>query len=50
MSDLQKNDRTEELSDEELRQIFGGINPQPLPPSHEINAGQRLPDAGFPIF
>ena len=36
MSDQEKNDRTEELSDEELSQIFGGINPQPLPPSHEI--------------
>ena len=50
MSGLQKNDRTEELGDEELSQVFGGINPQPLPPSHEIKAGQRLPDAGFRIF
>ena len=50
MSDLQKNSRIEELSDEELSQVFGGINPQPLPPSHEIKAAQRLPDAGFPIF
>jgi bacteriocin-like protein len=32
MSDQELNNRTEELSDEELNQVSGGINPQPLPP------------------
>jgi bacteriocin-like protein len=32
MSDLQTNNRIEELSDEELSHVLGGINPQPLPP------------------
>ena len=32
MSDQELNNRTEELSDEELKQVSGGINPQPLPP------------------
>ena len=50
MSDLQENNQIDEISDEELILVFGGINPQPLPPSHEIKAGQRLPDSGFPIF
>ena len=50
MSDLQENNQIEEISDEQLILVFGGINPQPLPPSHEIEAGQRLPDSGFPIF
>ena len=37
MSDLKMNDRTEELSDEELNRVFGGLNPQPLPPSHDLS-------------
>jgi bacteriocin-like protein len=32
MSDQENNNRTEELRDEELNQVSGGINPQPLPP------------------
>ena len=32
MSDDVKNNRTDELSDEELSQVSGGLNPQPLPP------------------
>jgi bacteriocin-like protein len=36
MSDQELNSRTEELSDEELKQVSGGINPQPLPPRHHI--------------
>jgi hypothetical protein len=35
MSDQEKNSRTDELTDDELTQVFGGINPQPLPPSHD---------------
>jgi hypothetical protein len=35
MSDQEKNNRTEKLTDEELNQVFGGINPQPLPPLHD---------------
>jgi bacteriocin-like protein len=36
MIDQELNNRTEELSDEELNQVSGGINPQPLPPRHHI--------------
>ena len=43
MSDLQENNRIDEISDEELSQVSGGLNPQPLPPSHEIKVD-------FPIF
>ena len=35
MSDQEKNNRTEELTGEELDQVFGGINPRPLPPRHD---------------
>jgi bacteriocin-like protein len=41
MSDLAKNYRTEELSDEELNRVSGGLNPQPLPP--------RSPPPGDPL-
>jgi bacteriocin-like protein len=36
MSDQELNNRTEELSDEELKQVSGGINPQPLPPQRFV--------------
>jgi bacteriocin-like protein len=36
MIDQELANRTEELSDEELNQVSGGINPQPLPPRHHI--------------
>lgn len=35
MSDQEMNDRTEELTGEELNQVLGGINPQALPPRHD---------------
>lgn len=35
MSDQEKNSLTDELTDDELTQVLGGINPQPLPPSHD---------------
>jgi bacteriocin-like protein len=38
MRDLEKNYRTKELSDAELSQVSGGLNPQPLPPSHDTHA------------
>jgi hypothetical protein len=27
---------TTELGDDELKQVFGGVNPQPLPPRHRF--------------
>jgi hypothetical protein len=48
MRDLEKNYRTEELSDVELSQVSGGLNPQPLPPSHDTHA-LRVSDNGYRI-
>ena len=48
MSDLKMNDRIEELSDEELNRVFGGLNPQPLPPSHDTHA-IKVSDNGYRI-
>jgi hypothetical protein len=33
---------SDELSDRELEKVAGGLNPQPLPPCHELNP-QPLP-------
>jgi bacteriocin-like protein len=48
-----ENSRIEELSDEQLDQVVGGLNPQPLPPgeAHALvinDNGYRLP--GFYLF
>jgi hypothetical protein len=32
MRNLEMNNRTEELKDEQLDRVSGGLNPQPLPP------------------
>jgi hypothetical protein len=34
-----KNDRRDELSDERIARVSGGLNPQPLPPGHELKLG-----------
>jgi bacteriocin-like protein len=35
MNDLTLKTKTEELSEEELSQVAGGLQPQPLPPDHD---------------
>jgi hypothetical protein len=35
MNDLTLKTKTEELSEEQLSQVFGGLQPQPLPPDHD---------------
>ena len=44
MSDLQENNQIDEIGDEELSLVFGGINPQPLP-----LAMKSRPDNGYRI-
>jgi hypothetical protein len=41
--DTRALDADELISDEALDQVVGGINPQPLPPSHEIGRGPSCP-------
>ena len=42
-----KNDRRDELSDERIAQVSGGLNPQPLPSGHELKLGS--PEEGYRI-
>ena len=46
MSENEMNNRTDELRDEDLSQVCGGLNPQPLPP-REMRAGPL--DGGYRI-
>ena len=34
-----KNDRRDELSDERIARVSGGLSAQPLPPGHELKLG-----------
>ena len=33
------NERRDQLSDERIARVSGGLNPQPLPPGHELKLG-----------
>jgi hypothetical protein len=41
MRTLEMNNRTEELKDEQLDRVSGGLNPQPLPPGPAIRSSGR---------
>ena len=42
-----KNTRRDELSDERIARVAGGLNPQPLPPGQELKLGS--PEEGYRI-
>ena len=47
MRHLKKNYRTEDLSDTELSEVSGELNPQPLPPRTEDTHFLKISDNGY---